>query len=143
MDVKHQSANILRAMSHDMLLQDLGISDSGARLLANGTSADNTSDEDSGNPLHNFGLYLIVGLGLTLTIGLYCYVRNLSASSEANAGAATLVLPQPSPQDARAGYIKDCQSTLVAQRKQAMLEHFRITEVTKVRNGCEVSVYSL
>jgi hypothetical protein len=131
-------------MSRDMLLQDFGFPDSGiTRLLAHGSSADNTgNDEDSGNPFHSLGLYLIIGLGFTLTIGLYCCIRNLSANRDADAGAATMVLPQPFPQDARAGYIKQCQSTLVAQRKQAILEHFRTTQVTRVRNGCEVTVYS-
>jgi hypothetical protein len=80
----------------------------------------------------------LLDLGLTTLIWFYCYyARAVSANSDVNAGA-TMVLPQPFPQDERAGYTAiQCQSTL-AQRKHAILEHFRTSQVTMVRNGCEV-----
>jgi len=109
-----------------MHLQDLAFPDAG-RLLQ-GTN-DRTIDEASESPFHNNGFCLFAALGMILMVWFYCCVRRSArANGDGNTARVATVLPSFS-QDEReaAGYT--IHSSL-AQRKRAILEIFRTTQVT-------------
>jgi hypothetical protein len=122
-----------------MQLQDLAFPDSGRSLQAGGPGpSDGTiSDDSSGSPppFNHVFIYL-AGVGLLLLCALWCIssVRSGLATrgEDANAIAAP-VLPQRDEERAGADADAAIQSTLV-QRKHAILELFRTSQVTMVRD---------
>ena len=124
---QHESNHIFcshfkKRVVHMMLLKDLAFPDSGRLLQA---STDSTSDEDSRGPFNQIAIS-VVGVGLLLLCAIWCIssVRSGSATRVVNVTLAPVL-----PQDERAGGA--IQSTL--QRKQAILELFRTSQVTMVR----------
>jgi hypothetical protein len=119
-----------------MQLQDLAFPDSGRSLQA-GPSDDSIISDDSSTtspPFNHVGIYL-AGVALILLCALWCIssVRSGLATrggEDANATAEP-VLPQRDEERTGADAI---QSTLLVQRKHAILELFRTSQVTMVRD---------
>ena len=107
-----------------VVMKDLAFPDSG-RLLQGPASSDSTSDDSGG--LSNPVAISVAGVGLILLCTIWCI------TSSVRSGLATRVVTVTSapvlPQDERAG--DAIQSTL--QRKHAILELFRTSQVTMVR----------
>jgi hypothetical protein len=119
-----------------MQLQDLAFPDDSGRSLQAGPSDDSIISDDSSStspPFHqHVGGYLTV-IGVILVCAFWCIssVRSGLATrgEEANATAA----PLPSQRDEERAGADAIQSTLV-QRKHAILELFRTSQVTMVRD---------
>jgi hypothetical protein len=111
-----------------MLLQDLAFPDSG-RLLE-GPCDSSLEDDDHGSPFNTL-LICGAGVGLLLLCAIWCIgsVRSGSATRDVNATSVLPVLAQ----DERA-CDEILRSTLIVQRKHVILELFRTSQVTMVRN---------
>ena len=108
-----------------VLLKDLTFPDSG-RLLH--VSTDSTND-DSGGPFNQVAIS-VAGVGLILSLLLLCTIWCICSvrSGLATRGVVNVTSATVPPQDERAG--DTIQSTL--QRKHAILELFRASQVTMV-----------
>jgi hypothetical protein len=125
-----------------MILKDLASPpDSGGRLLLlqeDGTSDSSTSDHDSDiAPFNRIFIYIaLVGLILLAVFWCVSSVRSgLATNDDVNAAASApaAVSPQDERAAAATGTDTILQPTLV-QRKNAILELFRTSQVTMVRN---------
>jgi hypothetical protein len=114
-----------------MLLQDLAFPDSG-RTLQGPCDRSTSSDHDSGIvPFKHLGIY-IVGVGLVLVLSVCWCIRLLRSESTRDVNAAAAPVPA---QDERAeGGDGETESTLAQRRLHAILELFRTSQVTMVRN---------
>jgi hypothetical protein len=127
-----------------MLLQDLAFPDSG-RLLQGSSDPSTTTirsdqqHDDSGTivPFNHLSIY-VAGVGLVL-LSVVCCIRlvrsELAKRDAANAAAAAPVPAQDERAEQEEGGDDEIESALLVQRRlHAILELFRTSQVTMVRN---------
>jgi hypothetical protein len=120
-----------------MQLQDLAFPDSGRSLQA-GPSDDSIISDDSSStspPFNHVGSY-ITGVALILLCALFWCISSVRSGLATRGGedANATAEPLPSQRDEERTGADAIQSTLLVQRKHAILELFRTSQVTMVRD---------